>query len=815
MSIAASVIDTSQSTPPKPASPQGLSQEEVVQRITRGEVNKLPGGTGKSYFDIVRQNVFTFINTILFSIGIVLVIMGRADDAVVTAGVVLVNVAVGVVQEARAKQKLDKIALLMRPKATVLRNGTEKTLDPSEIVLDDVLIVRPGDQIVVDGEVVGDGEIDADESLLTGESDLIHKRAGDTVYSGSFCVTGTTRYAARKVGDASVANQLTSGARAYRLVKTPLQKDVDFIIRLLIVLVTLLGLMLISAFLRQQQSVVDSVQASAVIVGLVPQGLFFMITVAYAVGAVRMSGKGALIQQANAVESLSNVNVLCLDKTGTLTTNAIKYNTMEPLGMDKAKLERVLGDYALNTTAGNKTSEAIGAALQGKKRTVVEEVPFSSAWKWSALSYNEPDLQGCYVLGAPEMLMPGLQPGSNVGAERAEEWKAQGLRVLMLAYQPDVMPMHGDSKEPILPQGMTPAGLICFSDELRPEAQKTLEGFSQAGIKVKVISGDSPDTVAALAQQAGFSGDIKVVSGLDLDMMDDVEIARVADETTVFGRITPQQKQRLVQTLKSSGKYVAMIGDGVNDVLSLKQAHVGIAMESGSQATRGVADLILLNDSFGVLPSAFKEGQRIINGMYDVVRLLLSRTLYLIFLIVGASMMGLHFPITPKHNSLLALLTVGVPTVALVAWAREGEPPARLIRAISHFVVPASLATAFVGLEVYLGYITVTNNIALSQTVLTTVLMLCGLILIPFVEPPTQAWVGGDEYSGDRRPTILAALMLGIFVLVLAVPQLRDLFELQALGLADIGIIAGVVVIWAFGLRFIWRAKVLEKLIGE
>ena len=818
MSIATGVLDATQPSqptpPPNPISPNGLSQAEVAARVARGEVNKAPGGTGRSYVEIVRQNVFTFINTILFSIGIVLVIMGRPDDAIVTAGVVLINVVVGVVQEARAKQKLDKIALLMRPKATVVRDGAEKTLDPSEIVLDDVLVVRPGDQIVVDGEVVGEGEIDADESLLTGESDLIHKKAGDEVYSGSFAVNGTTRYVARKVGAASVANQLTSGARAFRLVKTPLQRDVDFVIRILIVLVTLLGLMLVSAFLRQGVGLVSGVQASAVIVGLVPQGLFFMITVAYAVGAVRMSGRGALIQQSNAVESLSNVNVLCLDKTGTLTTNAIKFNAVHPLGLDKEKLESILGDYALNTAAGNKTSDAIGAALKGQKRKLAGEVPFSSALKWSALVCDEEGLRGCYVLGAPEMMMPALQAGADLAEQKQEEWRAQGLRVLLFAYVPDVMPMHDDKNEPCLPQGLIPAGLICFSDELRPEARQTLEGFSQAGIRLKVISGDNPETVSSLARQAGFGEDIKVVSGIDLDDMDEDEFARVADETTIFGRITPQQKQKLVQCLKEDGKYVAMIGDGVNDVLSLKQAHVGIAMQSGSQATRGVADLILLNDSFGVLPSAFKEGQRIINGMYDVVRLLLTRTLYLLFIIVGASVMSLEFPITPKHNSILAILTVGIPTVALVAWAREGEPPARLIRAITHFVLPASLTTAFVGLEVYLGYIAITNDTALSQTVLTTVMVLCGLVLIPFVEPPTKGWVGGDEYSGDKRPTILAGIMLALFVMVMAVPPFRSFFELEPLGLLDIGVILAVVTVWAFGLRFIWRGRVLEKLIG-
>ncbi|MEO8289307.1 MAG: HAD-IC family P-type ATPase [Chloroflexota bacterium] len=814
MSVAAQTISTATTAGAPVEQTIGLSSQQVAERQAKGLVNKAPGGTDRSYAEIIRQNVFTFINIILFAIGVVLVIMGRTDDAIVTVGVVLVNVVVGVVQEARAKQKLDRIALLTRPTATVLRDGQEKTIDPGEIVLDDVLVVQPGDQIVVDGEVVGDGRIDADESLLTGESDLVAKKAGDEVFSGSFAVNGTAMFKATKIGSQSFANQLTAGARSFRQVKTPLQSDVDFVIRILIVLVTLLGFMLATAFLRQALPLLESVKASAVIVGLVPQGLFFMITVAYAVGAVRMSGKGALIQQSNAVESLSNIKVLCLDKTGTLTTNSIKFNSVHPLTVGQAQMEQVLGDYAANTTAPNKTSGAIGTAFKGVPRKVVEEIPFSSARKWSAMAFDDPGLKGVYVLGAPEMVQPGLKDGADIGADQMEQWASEGLRVLLFAYLPDVVPMHDEKGEAKLPSSLIPMGLLSFSDVLRPEAQATLNGFDKAGIKLKIISGDNPNTVAALAKQAGFQGDIQVVSGIDLAKMTDVEFAEKANDTTVFGRITPQQKEKLVQCLKDSGNYVAMIGDGVNDVLSLKKAHVGIAMQSGSQATRSVADIVLLNDSFGVLPSAFMEGQRIINGMYDVVRLLLTRTLYLIFIIVAAAMMELQFPITPKHNSLLAILTVGIPTVALVAWARPGTPPARLIRAISHFVLPASLTVAFIGIEIYLGYVSVTNNPLLAHTVLTTTLMLCGLVLIPFVEPPTKGWVGGDEFSGDKRPTILAAVMLGLFILVMAVPAFRQFFELEPLGLVDIAVIVGVVAVWTFGLRFLWRAKVLERLAG-
>jgi cation-transporting ATPase E len=813
-------IAQTQTAPPAAsaaATERGLTAAEVAERRARGQVNSAPGGTGRSYLDILRTNLFTFINIVLFSIGIVLVLVGRPDDAFLTAGLVLINVVVGVVQEARAKAKLDRIALLTRPHASVVRDGVEEQIDPSGIVLDDVLVLRPGDQIVVDGEVVGEGRVDVDESLLTGESDLVPKQAGDPVYSGSFAANGTVRYVARKVGAGSFANQITSGARAFRQVKTPLQRDVDFVIRMLILLVTVLGVMMVTAFLRQQLPLRNSVQATAVIVSLVPQGLFFMVTIAYAVGAVRMSGRGALIQQSNAVESLSNVRVLCLDKTGTLTTNAIRFEQLVPLaGATEQWARSVLGDYAANTTAGNKTSSAIASALPGHERKVAEEVPFSSERKWSALSFDDPELRGTFVLGAAEMVQPGVSHDQQgAWAAQSAEWAEKGLRVLLFAYRPDVVPMSEDEGKAALPQGMTPLALISFSDELRPEAQNALNGFNKAGITLKIISGDNPNTVAALAKQAGFQGDIEVVSGLELEGMDDLEFAQAAEDSTVFGRITPQQKEKLVQCLKKRGHYVAMIGDGVNDVLSLKQAHVGIAMQSGSPATRGVADLVLLNDSFGVLPGAFQEGQRIINGMFDVVRLLLTRTLYQVFLIVGAAMIQLPFPLSPKHNTIIALLTVGIPTIALVAWARPGQPPARLIRAISHFVLPASLTMAFVGLEIYLGFVAVTGDVAMAQTAMTTALTLCGILLIVFVEPPSAWWVGGDEYSGDKRPTILAGFMLAALLTAMAIPQSRDFFELTVLGPVESLVVLAVVLLWGLGLRMIWRGRLLERLAGE
>ena len=795
---------------------EGLSESQVIARRERGQGNDVQFQTSRSYLQILRTNAFTFINTVLFAIGIVLILMGQMGDALVTAGLVLLNVIVGVFQEGRARRKLEQIALLTRPKATVVRGGQEKSVDPSKIVLGDLLVARPGDQIVVDGQVIGDGRMEVDESLLTGESEHVLKQASDPVYSGSFCVTGAAFYEAQKVGADSFANRLTTGARAFRQIKTPLQRDIDLIIRILVLLATQLGILLGISFVMQEVPLVEGVRVAAVIVALVPQGLFFMTTVAYAMGALRVAGKGALIQQANAVESTSNVNLLCLDKTGTLTTNRIKFHAMclvgDDLDGDETELERILGDYVANMPDGNRTTAAIKEAFGGQVRHVEEEVPFSSERKWSALAFDDPAVRGVYVLGAPEVLRSTLQSDLDLGSQ-IDEWANEGLRVLLFAHRPDDTPLHDAEGKPQLPSGLIPLGLLSFSDELRPEAQETLRHFAELDIELKIISGDNPYTVAALSRQVGFADDVRVVSGLDLDRMDNAQLEEVAEKATIFGRITPQQKEKLVRLFRRKGHYVAMIGDGVNDVLSLKQAHLGVAMQSGSPATRSVADIVLLEDSFAALPIAFQEGQRIIKGMEDIVRLLMTRTFYVMLLIIATRLVGVAFPVTPKHNSVLALLTVGIPILAIAAWARPGAPPHSVIRSTSRFVLPAAFTVSVVSLAVYLAFLGTTGDLEIARTALTTVTVLCGLVLIPFVEPPTEAWVGGDVLSGDWRPTFLALGMMGLYGVITAVPSLRAFFELRPLRGFDYLLIGAVVAAWALLLRLIWRARLFERLL--
>jgi len=577
--------------------------------------------------------------------------------------------------------------------------------------------------------------------------------------------------------------------------------------------------------------------------------LFFMVVLAYALGALRIVQRGALVQQTNAVESLSNVTVLCMDKTGTLTANKINYSDVYPIGIEKAELQRILGDFAASAGANNKTGEAIAAALPGTRRLALDEVPFSSARKWSALAFNEEALKGVYVLGALEMLRDQLSLDQDA-IHQLNTWSDDGLRVLVFGHNPSVTTLHDADGDPTLP-ALTPLGVLCFSDELRPQLKETLAGFVKSGVQLKVISGDNPQTVAALAKQAGLPGDLKYVSGPDLDQLDDVEIQQVAEESTVFGRITPQQKERLVDTLRKRGRYVAMIGDGVNDVLSLKKANMGIAMQSGTAATRAVADMILMQDSFAALPPAFLEGQRIINGMSDILRLFLTRVLYVALLIIAVAVIGLGFPYVPKHVSLLVLLTVGIPTFGIAVWARPGLKERKgLLRGVLHFVVPAGMTVFLFGMFSYMtGFFTTLSQVdqfeyrreeirdfqvytginydisaqdnyrnevaqLAAQTSLTVFTLFSGLLLVVMVEPPHPFFVGGDELSPDIRPTILAGAMLVVYFLIVLITPFRRFFELFPLPWYAYAANAGVTLVWFFVLRTAWRRRWLQRFLG-
>jgi cation-transporting P-type ATPase E len=806
--------------------PQGLTEEEAIKRRAEGLGNNVFLQTSRSYRQIINENIFNFINIVFFAISAVMILLRRYSDAFLVVVIISSGVIIAVCQEIWAKRKLDEIALLNRPQTTVIREGNKRDIDPTEIVQGDIIVLAAGDQILVDGVVVGDGRIDVDESLLTGESDLISKVAQDSVYSGTFCVNGAACFEAVKVGAETVAYKLMSGARAFRHVYTPLQQEINLIIRILLLLACYLWILVGISFTSRSYTLADIVQHAAVVAGLVPSGLLIAITLAYGTAAVRMLGQDVLIQQANAVESLSHVNILCLDKTGTLTSNQIELQRVLPIGISETELRQRLGDYVTNTTAPNRTSEAIESSCSGKKRSTLSEIPFSSARKWSAIAFDD-EPHGTFILGAPEILAPSISLPESINNYIQENFE-RGLRVLLFAYTENLDVISEEPEKIALPSTLTPLGVIVFSDKLRAQASETLHSFNKAGIDLKIISGDNPDTVAALVKQAGLRDDIRVVSGLELAIMDDSQFAAAAKTSTVFGRITPEQKAKLVQTLRLQGNYVAMIGDGVNDVLSLKQASLAISMESGSKATRSVADIILLKDSFAALPFAFLEGQRIRNGIRDSLALFIVRVFCVALLIFSTGMVANSFPLLNKHSALLAMFGVGLPTAVFPIWAKPGETTkhSSMVRSLMHFTIPATLTMTLVALLVFLLYLVRAvldlppgqniNDVdyTLPRTALVSILVLCHLFLLPFLKPPARIWVAAEPLSNDWRYTIAASILFVVYMVVLTLPPLRRFFELAVLSWQDCLFLVLVAFEWCFILRAVWRSKFFNRFLG-
>ena len=691
----------------------GLSDDLARERARLGLANTPVSGSTRTTARILRTTVFSFYNNILFVIAIALLALGRYSDALVSVGLGLINAVLAAFQELRARRALDRLQLLAREPVTVVRDGTDRQVSPAEVVQGDLLRIRPGDQIVVDGPVAGIAgarELEMDESLLTGESDPVVKAVGDPLLSGSSCVGGEALQRADAVGAESHAGRLTTAARADTTSTTPLQRRIELAVRVVIVLVVLMSGAILAQALLDGSTVLRFVQTSAVLSGLVPYGLFFLIAVAYAVGSARLAGCGALVQRTNAVEAISRVDVVCTDKTGTLTTGrlALAEIAVATAGDRDAEAAReLLGTLARSVTAPNTTTAALAAdtSLPGDATMLIDEIPFRSALRWSGVtsttaasgtaSGDFPELRSI-VLGAPATLRPALTDPPSVLedlAAKARVFTDDGLRVLLLATA-DAR-LRDAEERPVLPP-LRAVALVALADELRDGVRDVIAGLTAEQVAVKVISGDDPDTVAALARRAGLTG--PAISGPEL-----AAFARLIPETwspqpgapseqdaagpgetfdeavdthTVFGRVAPDQKEQIAASLSRRGHHVAMVGDGVNDAQALKRAQVGVAMRSSNAVTRDVADIVFLDDSFATLPPARTEGRRIITGVGSSMFLFMARVMTQMVVILTVTLLGLGFPYTPTQVG-LTLFTVGLPTLFLTMWARPQPPPRR------------------------------------------------------------------------------------------------------------------------------------------
>jgi cation-transporting ATPase E len=785
----------------------GLTESEATRRRAAGEGNLAQPSAGRTYAGIVLENAFSPVNTFLFATCLVLVWLGLPIDAAVTSIPVALNVLASVVLEGRAKRQLDRLAIITRPTATVRRDAREHQVPPTELVRGDLVVVSRGDQIVLDGEIVA-GRLELDESLLTGESEPIGRGPGEAVLSGGACLGGRAIYRVTRVGRASYANQLVERAREARSERTPLQRDVGRLVGASAVLVLLASVgVAIDYWGAGRLASREAVQAAAVLVAIVPQGLVIISTLTYAVGAVSISRAGALVQRVNAVESMSRADTLVLDKTGTLTSPRLELTRCEALDGDdhaRAALTSVAAEPAFTdrTTAAIRAwLESSGSAAPNGRAPAERVVPFASDRRWSGIGWGDSD---AVILGAPDVLAARLDGVPGL-VDRAEAWADEGLRVLLLARGSAGEGLR-DGPDPALPDRLTAVALLAFAEELRPDAKSTLASLADAGLRMKVASGDHRRTVAAIAARVGLDASA-AVDGAQLAALDDAALARESEARSIFGRVEPALKARLIRALRRSGHYVAMVGDGVNDIIALKEANIGLVMQNGSPAARAASDVVLLGDSFAVIPRAVVAGQRIVEGMRLVTCLLFSRTVSALVIVLGAPLLALEFPFTPRTNSILALLTVGIPTLALAAWAPSGRSRAPLVPSALRFSVPAGVALAAVALPVYWVYATGTGDTGIARSALATVGIFCGILLIPFLSPP------GAPPARDLRPTALAGVMVVAFAVVQLVPGLRAVFELEALSAVDVLSLAAVALAWAWVLFRLRAVRFVPRVI--
>ena len=680
---------------------RGLTSEEVADRKARGLANDADVRTSRTYTDIFVKNAFTPFNVILFILGILLVICDEVISAISATGIIIVNILISTIQEMRAKRKLDRISLLVRPKVTVVRDGGEMEIDQAEIVVDDLIVIRAGEQALVDGIADRCTSVEMDESLLTGESSTVRKHEGDKVYSGSVCVTGEMYYTVTAVGNDAYASQMLKSARKFTSKETPLQMETGTMTKILMVIAAILFVLTIfKSILFTHENLGQTLEVFVLCLDVVPIALFLLITLTYMIAAARMADSGVLLQRANSVESISHVDTVCMDKTGTITTNRLAFERSEDF-VPSDEASRYASVFATLTGSKNRTMQAIVQHYGEADAELVEEIQFSSERKFSAVRARDGDRIYTMYVGAWTVLGPHCRTDLEV-QDIIDSESRKGLRTVLLCLGGDG-PLHDDDGNPVI-HDLVPVSVISIRDEVRPDCRDTIQVFLDNGMDLKVISGDDPVTVDSLFTIADIPGERRIISGPELDAMDQETFERTVLETNIFGRMRPENKQAVIETLKKNGRYVAMIGDGVNDVKSLKTAQVGVALESGSGAARGVADMVLVKDNFSALPKALVEGRRTVSGMRDILKIYLTRNLVLALLFIAIYIFVGYLPMLPIQNTYYAFVSVTIMAFFMTLFAKPDNNKELILPDVLRFCVPSAIMIAAFGLAVYGGF---------------------------------------------------------------------------------------------------------------
>ncbi|MEV8087959.1 cation-translocating P-type ATPase [Streptomyces nigra] len=766
----------------------GLTSAEVAERVARGAVNDVPVRSSRSMAEIVRANVFTRFNAIIGVLWLIMLFVAPIQDSLF-GFVILANTGIGIVQEWRAKKTLDSLAVIGEARPTVRRDGVAAEIGTSEIVLDDLVEIGPGDKAVVDGVCVEADGLEIDESLLTGEADPVVKRPGDPVLSGSFVVAGGGAFQATKVGREAYAAQLAEEASRFTLVHSELRSGISTILKYVtwMMVPAAIGLIITQLFVKENDLDDSIARTVGGIVPMVPEGLVLLTSVAFAIGVIRLGRKQCLVQELPAIEGLARVDTVCLDKTGTLTEGGMDVTALRTLdGFDESYVRTVLGALGESDPRPNASLKAVIAAYpdaEDWRRTAA--LPFSSARKYSGATFSEGDGQsGTWLLGAPDVLLSDDHP-ALAETDRLNE---QGLRVLLLARA------ARELDDPEVALDSKPAALVVLEQRLRPDAADTLRYFAEQNVQAKVISGDNAVSVGAVATKLGLTG--TTVDARRLPRERD-EMAGAIEDATVFGRVTPQQKRDMVGALQSRGHTVAMTGDGVNDVLALKDADIGVAMGSGSEATRAVAQIVLLNNSFASLPSVVAEGRRVIGNITRVATLFLVKTVYSVLLALMVVFWQVEYPFLPRHLTLLSTLTIGVPAFFLALAPNRERAQPHFVRRVMRYAIPGGVVAAVATFATYLiarAHYSGDDSLPAETSVATLTLFLISMWVLAIIARPYTWW-----------RIVLVAAMGFAFLLVLVVPWLQEFFALRLVGMTMPWIAVGIAAVAAVALEVLWK----------
>lgn len=754
--------------------PTGLTAEEVSQRVRDGMVNVMPDPTSRSLAAIVRANVLTLFNGIVLSGFMLLLFLGQWQDALFGLAAIG-NALIGVIQEYRAKRSLDRLTIIHAATARVVRDGHNQEIPATGLVMDDLLLLGAGDQLPADAVVIGDGSLEVDESLLTGESAPVPKRSGDLLLSGSLVFAGSGSATLIRVGRETFANRLTADAKRFSLVTSEIRRGIDKVLGVVAWIVLPVTLLVLNSQFVQQdgweaalasgdwrQSAVSTVAST---IAMIPLGLVLLTSVAFAVGAVRLARQKVLIQELAAVEVLARVDVLCLDKTGTLTDGQMAFDAVHHLRDDAMDgWSEALEWFGANQPA-NATSRSVGEAFPLKREPyALASVPFDSARKWSSVTLEKSQGGSCtWVLGAPEVVLAGGHPGCSSARQRAERLISSGFRTMALSRSS----LDTDGSQIRLPPDCEPVLLLTFRESMRQDAPRTLAYFREEGVAIKILSGDDPRTVGLLAGKLGLE-DTGAIDASTLPE-DRAVLERLIEEHSVFGRVSPKQKRELVLALQRRGHTIAMTGDGVNDTLALKVADLGIAMDSAAPATKAVARIVLLDGKFSRLPAVVAEGRRVINNMERVSMLFLSKTAYAVAISVFCGTLLLPFPFLPRQLSAVDGLTIGLPAFFLALLPNSRGYTSGFLRRSLSFAVPAGLATA-AGVTALNYYVEATGNFSIDQarSASTMALTLIGSWILAVIARPLDA----------RKTAVLVSMYIGT-ISVFSFPLLSDFFRLD------------------------------------